>query len=226
MEIPLRLAAWVQNKETTALGLRRLDGKQGRATHPHGDASVEEGSGDAGCMTDRPWKLTAPRDAPRVAGHILCLGILLAGTGMGTACADPVDEQFRCYPVRPVDHAVPTTIHGTDRLTRERSDDVLWTINRNRMDAAGHFILAEVGCGAGCIHLASVDALTGTVRWMPKTISNWPIRLLQPVRYRNDSRLIVVLGQLDERGSAGPFRYLLAADGFQLVPDDRVCRTR
>ncbi len=98
---------------------------------------------------DRLWKLAAPRDPPRVAGHVLFLGILLAGAG--TARADPVDEQFRCYPARPVDHAASAIIHGTDRLTRDHGEDLLWTINRNRMDAAGHFILAKVGCGAGCI---------------------------------------------------------------------------
>ena len=93
------------------------------------------------------------------------------------------------------------------------------------MDAAGHFILAEPGCRTGCIRLAAVDALTGRVHWMPKTISSWPIRMLQPVLYRNDSHLVVVFGRLDERSSTGPFRFLLAADGFHPVPTVRNCGT-
>ncbi len=62
-------------------------------------------------------------------------------------------------------------------------DDLLWTINRNRMDAAGRLVLAELGCGTDCIRLAAVDALTGRVHWMPKTISSWPIKMLQPVQF-------------------------------------------
>ena len=151
------------------------------------------------------------------------LGIML--TSLSAAWAASANEAFRCYPARPVDHASPPVIHGEDRLTREHKEDLLWTIDRNRMDAGGHFSLAEVGCGTGCIRLASVDALTGDVRWMPKTISSWPIKMLQPMRYRNDSRLIVVFGRLDEHGSAGPFRYLLAADGFHRVSDGELCRT-
>ena len=88
----------------------------------------------------------------------------------------------------------------------------------------GHFVLAETGCGADCIRLASVDLLTGNVRWIPETISGWPIGMLQPVLHRRDSRLVIVFGQLDERGSTGPSRYLLAPDGFRPIPDDQVCR--
>ena len=157
-------------------------------------------------------------------GRVLCLGILLAAAG--GARATTVRDAFRCYPARPVDHGSPTVIHGRDRLTRDDGDELLWTIRRNRMDAAGHFILAELGCATDCIRLAAVDALTGNVHWMPRTISSWPIKMLQPVRFRNDSRLVVVFGQLDERGSAGPFRFILAADGFHPVPGGRSCGTR
>ena len=148
------------------------------------------------------------------------------GATAGAARAKPVDDAFRCYPARPVHHASPSVIHGQDRLTRDNGDELLWTIGRNRMNAAGHFILAELGCATDCIRLAAVDALTGDVHWMPGTISSWPIKMLQPVRFRNDSRLVVVFGQLDERGSAGPFRFLLAADGFHPVPTARRCGTR
>ncbi len=91
------------------------------------------------------------------------------------------------------------------------------------MTAAGSFLLAEIGCGAGCIRLAAVDARTGDVHWMPKTISNWPIRLRQPVRYRSDSHLVVVFGQLDEQGPADPSYFLLDAGGFRSLPRNRVC---
>ena len=92
------------------------------------------------------------------------------------------------------------------------------------MDAAGHVTLVEAGCGAECIRLASIDLVTGTVRWLPETISSWPIKMLQPMFFRRDSRLIVVFRQLNEQGSIGPFHYLLGSDGFTPIPDDRICR--
>ena len=133
-----------------------------------------------------------------MVGRALSLGIGLATAS--AAHATSFEQEFRCHPARSVSHATPRVIYGHHRLTRNDADDVLLTIHRNRMQAAGHFILAEVGCGAGCIRLASVDVLDGGVRWLPKTISNWPGTMLQPVVYRNDSRLVVVFGQLDERG--------------------------
>ena len=92
------------------------------------------------------------------------------------------------------------------------------------MDAAGHFALAEVGCGTDCIQLASIDLLTGNVHWLPQTISSWPIKMLQPVFYRRDSRLVTVFGQLNEHGTIGPFHFLLDPDGFHPIRDDQICQ--
>ena len=141
-----------------------------------------------------------------------------------TIRAASLDDEFSCYPAQPVHHALPRAIHGGGKLTHDLADDVLWTIGRNPMDAAGHFTLAEVGCGTDCIQLASVDLLTGNVRWLPQTISSWPIKMLQPVFYRRNSRLVTVFGQLNEQGTIGPFHFLLDADGFHLIPDDQICR--
>ncbi len=144
-----------------------------------------------------------------------CIVIVHADAAQATA----IDQEFRCHPAAASNHVPPTTLHGADPLTREHRDDVLWAIGTNRMNAAGSFILAEIGCGSGCIRLASVDARSGAVSWLPQTISNWPGRMLQPVRYRSDSRLVVVSGQLDERGPTGPFRFLLDGHGFHPVPE-------
>ncbi len=92
------------------------------------------------------------------------------------------------------------------------------------MYAAGRFVLAEVGCATDCIRLASIDLLTGTVRWMPQTISSWPIKMLQPVFYRRNSRLVTVFGQLNEQGTTGPFHFLLDSAGFHPIRDDQICQ--
>ena len=158
---------------------------------------------------------------PLGPGRLAWLGIMLtiATTGRGT----PADQGFRCHPVAASHHAAPLVIHGDDLATRTYRDDLLWAISTNRMNAAGSFILAEIGCGTRCIRLASIDARSGDVRWLPKTISSWPIKMHQPVRARNESRLVIIFGQLDEHGSAGPFFFLLDAGGFHPLPRNRVC---
>ncbi len=157
---------------------------------------------------------------PMGPGCLAWLGILL--TIATAARGAPAGQEFRCHPVAALHHAAPLVIHGNDPLTRNHRDDLLWAINANRMNAARSFILAEIGCGAGCIRLASIDARGGNVRWLPETISSWPMKMRQPVRARNDSRLVVIFGQLDEHGSAGPFFFLLDARGFHPLPRDRV----
>ena len=164
---------------------------------------------------------TISRQSSSVAGRVLCLGIFLAAAR--TAEATSLDGGFHCYPTQPIHLELPKAIHGGGKLTHEHTEDLLWTIGRNRMDAAGHFTLAEVGCATDCIHLASIDLLTGNVHWLPQTISSWPIKMLQPVSYRGDSRLVIVSGQLNEHGTIGPFRYLLGPDGFRPIPDEQPC---
>lgn len=155
-----------------------------------------------------------------VLGRVLpyFMTITLSMFPSGDAWSSP----FHCYPInRSFEQKPPQRLHGSDARTRTYTEDLLWSVNNNRMKAAGHFDLAQIGCGAGCILLAAVDDRTGFVKWMPKTISNWPIHMQQPVMYRPDSRLVVVLGQLDELGPDGPFYYLLGAGGFRpLSPDE------
>ena len=68
--------------------------------------------------------------------------------------------EFLRYPVKPSGHTSEIVVHGDDPLTIRYGDDLLWAINANRMKAAGHFVLAEIGCGAGCIRLAAIDTHT------------------------------------------------------------------
>ena len=157
----------------------------------------------------------------RLAGF-LCLAMLLATAGPARAAS--LDGKFGCYRVRVVHHALPSVVHGGGPLTDQNSDALLWTIHRNRMAAAGHFILAEVGCATDCIRLVSIDLMTGNVRWLPQTISSWPIKMLQPVFYRRNSRLVTVFGQLNEQGTTGPFHFLLDPDGFHRIRDNQICR--
>ena len=66
---------------------------------------------------------------------------------------------------------------------------------------AGHYVLTSIGCGAGCVQVAAIDAGAGTVTWLPPTVCCWPLAMTEPLEYRRDSRLLIVHGALNEKGS-------------------------
>lgn len=71
-------------------------------------------------------------------------------------------------------------------------------------DFAGHYTIAGWSCGLSCLQFAIIDAKTGKVHFPPgiKSVNtlrvdvrpNEPSRKLAALRYRVDSRLLVVLG--------------------------------
>ena len=66
---------------------------------------------------------------------------------------------------------------------------------------AGHYVLTSIGCGAGCVQVAAIDAGTGAVAWLPATVCCWPLTTTDPLEYRRDSRLLIVRGALNEKGA-------------------------
>ena len=84
------------------------------------------------------------------------------------------------------------------------------------VDFAGRYVLAEIGCGAGCIEAAAIDARTGAVHWLPGNVSDWPKAYPDPIEHRTDSRLLVVHGRLGERGGEGPHAFVF--DGHRFLP--------
>ena len=87
------------------------------------------------------------------------------------------------------------------------------------VDFAGRYIVAEIGCGAGCIDVAAINAATGAVVWLPTSVSGWPKSHPDPLEYRTDSRMLRVYGRLAERGSLGPHAFVFDGRRFTAVPD-------
>ena len=122
-------------------------------------------------------------------------------------------DEFSKFPAGAVetkDHAEPRLRGNWDLQNR---DALLYAADGD-VNFAGHYVLAEIGCGAGCIMVAAIDAKTGTITRFPATISNWPKPITEPLAYRPTSRLLVVHGQLDEKGSSGPRRFVFDGRGF------------
>lgn len=80
---------------------------------------------------------------------------------------------------------------------------------------AGHYAVAEWGCGAGCVSFAVIDAVTGKVTMFPATVSI-DNEAGQQVTYRRDSRALHVIGSLNEKDSADRW-YLWDGTRFTLI---------
>lgn len=84
------------------------------------------------------------------------------------------------------------------------------------VDFDGRYVLAEIGCGAGCLEVATIDAKTGAIAWLPGRVSGWPKDHPDPVECHVDSSLVRIYGQLGGTGSPGPHAFVF--DGRRFTP--------
>lgn len=87
------------------------------------------------------------------------------------------------------------------------------------VDFAGRYVLAKIGCGAGCLTIGAVDRWKGDVVELAPTVCCWPEAVTEPLRYRAASRLLVAQGLLNETGAAGVHRFVLRHGRFERLPD-------
>ncbi len=114
--------------------------------------------------------------------------------------------KFSGKPVRPV---LQTTY---DREFRTRIREAA----AEGPNFAGHYTVAEWGCGAGCVSVVVVDAANGAVYRGPFRNLGWELRKyedrlasnddkFEPLEYRMDSRLFVARGCPEESNCASYF---------------------
>lgn len=136
------------------------------------------------------------------------------------ALAEPPLPRFEDFPAGPA-------FHGRNRLVLEPRDRAFRTRLRDAAEEApnfaGHYVVTQWGCGTECVMGAAVDVRSGRVVWLPGTLCCWfadgatPDTVPDPLRYRRDSRLIVLNGRRDEReGDAGDHYYVI--DGARFAP--------
>lgn len=152
----------------------------------------------------------------RILYAVLCLALLPAAAP--PSVPDPV-PRFEAYPAGPV-------FRGRNRLVLGRNDMAFRTRLREaaaqKSDFAGQYVLAQWGCGTECISGAAIDVRTGRVVWLPGTLCCWfsekspHANPVEPLRYRLNSRLLVLSGRRNERdGDDGEHYYVI--DGDRLV---------
>jgi len=98
-----------------------------------------------------------------------------------------------------------------DREFRTR----LQTAARLPPNFAGHYIVTAWGCGTECLAGAVIDANSGAVQWFPHTICCWGDTgdKFRPIDYRLDSRLIVFVGERNEKEGDGGTHFYEFQDG-------------
>ncbi|MGZ3182710.1 MAG: hypothetical protein ACXU8N_09735 [Telluria sp.] len=123
--------------------------------------------------------------------------------------------RFEDFPAAAVS-SVHAPLHLRDRRSRQYSTQ-LREAARQPMNFSGHYVLATWGCGASCVMGGAVDLATGNVAWLPFTVCCWDLDITEPLEFRPDSRLLIVHGSLDEKGS-GSDTHFFAFDGRRFRP--------
>ena len=140
---------------------------------------------------------------------VVLAALLLATAGRASA---PAFDRYPAKTVRAARHAAPRI---ADPLSRQYRS-ALREAAAHPVDFAGDQVLAQIGCGAGCIRLAAIDRASGRVTWFPSTVSGWPLEVTEPLTYRRTSRLLIVQGQLDEQGPVATRAFVF--DGRRFTP--------
>jgi hypothetical protein len=78
--------------------------------------------------------------------------------------------------------------------------------SRRPVNFAGHYQLAEWGCGTDCATGAIIDALTGQVWFLPSVDGygmDSDVPDFQHLQFRADSSLLIISGSIDDKGPKG-----------------------
>jgi hypothetical protein len=146
-------------------------------------------------------------------GALLSLGLNAAAQPTGTPDEDgyneftirashyPVDApRFEDYPAKVYKGPLAPTQWRADPASRMFRTHLI-RAGEQRPNFAGHFSVASWGCGAGCYAIAFVDARTGKVRYSEvatNVVVNHHADAGDSIRYRPDSRLLVLIGMPNE----------------------------
>lgn len=141
---------------------------------------------------------------------LIWMGIALIASG-----ANP--PRFEDYPATEIfkgSPAAPKLRRPGDRLFRTKIREGA----AKGPNFAGHFTIADWGCGAGCVSIAIVDAKDGTIYRAPFTALTWGMAFIkgEPLAYKLDSRLLIARGCPEEE-NCGSYFYEWTGTRFKLI---------
>jgi hypothetical protein len=92
------------------------------------------------------------------------------------------------------------------------------------MNFAGEYVVTTWGCGSSCTHGAVVSLKTGRVVFLPGTICCWEGEG-EVLTYRQDSRILVAAGVINDDSEYGVHYYEFTKDGFRHIKTVPIART-
>jgi hypothetical protein len=142
----------------------------------------------------------------------------------------PRFEQYPA-PATEIAKSAPVDLRGNSEARRFRT--MLRESAASGPDFAGHYTIAEWGCGTSCVNWAIVDALTGKVYFDrdAQVIAVDHVAIadndIAALRYRRDSRLLILLGAPHEDEKRDGITYMLwdghALKRLRFVPYSSLC---
>ena len=150
--------------------------------------------------------------------------IILAGSAFAQSGSIPAFEKFpaEVFTGKPVPPVLATP--GQRRFRTRIREGAAQGPN-----FAGHFTIAEWGCGSACIDAAVVDARTGKVRDMPFEHLGYAYSLqyadgvserddgFKPLQFSPNSRLLIVRGCLELDQNCGAHYYEWTGSALKLL---------
>jgi hypothetical protein len=138
----------------------------------------------------------------------------LALLGISCAHADTSAPKFEDFPAKIYQGKIAPVkiVSPKDREFKSR----LKELSGQKPNFAGHYTLASWGCGASCVMTVAIDAETGRATWLPFTVCCWDADVDEPVKFKRDSRLVMIQGSRNEKGG-GVYYYTLDNGVFSLV---------
>ena len=171
-----------------------------------------------------PWGVAMQRSQRAMNGlqipgnrSLTVTALVLLGGVMVAQTSEPRTPRFEDYPATEIfkgQPAPPKLRRPGDRLFRTK-------IREGALKGpnfAGHFTIADWGCGAGCVSIAIVDAKDGRIYGAPFKALAWGMAFMkeEPLAYKLDSRLLIVRGCPEEE-NCGIYFYEWTGTQFKLI---------
>jgi hypothetical protein len=140
--------------------------------------------------------------------------VMLAWMVSSLATAD-TDLRFEDYPALDTFSGDAAKVRLADSESRQYAT-MLKSAAHRKPNFAGHYVLANWGCGASCVMAAAVDLKTGSVTWLPFTVCCWDADVPEPLVFKLQSRLLVVHGSRNET-EKGTYYYQFDGGKFLFI---------
>lgn len=131
--------------------------------------------------------------------------------------------KFEDYSVSKIFEGKPASIDLSSHPMAPTFQSMLLASVSEGVNFAGHYSVAEWGCGTGCIHFAFVDCETGKV-FFPTFQSHYPSIPEEPsfmdrykMIYHKDSRLLIINGLPGNKTKLGSYYYEFTNENLELI---------